>query len=214
MLLNSRHWQPKLEQYHPQSTALKKAYDDHCKELEAMQEAMQDKFNKQLQLIQQQNITSTSEKKFDSLLELLLKDTTTIQRESPVWKKGKPTNLDETFLSQLETPPHSNTKNNGQLKTPEQNMQIDEDPPLGAQNDTNNIDGHTTDSGSSDGYWITKGKKDKKPHQMTQTKLVDLMQNGGYGIAAKGNPYNRNQRGSPLRQGRGTPPRAKGTHQS
>jgi flagellar motility protein MotE (MotC chaperone) len=66
-------------------TALKKAYDDHrTKELEAMQEAMQVKFNKQLQLIQQQNNMTSLEKKFDSLMEFLLKDNQKIERESPI----------------------------------------------------------------------------------------------------------------------------------
>jgi hypothetical protein len=53
---------------------------------------------------------------------------------------------------------------------------------------------------------------------MTQTKLVDLMQNGGYGTAGRGNPYTRGQtsrtRGSPPRQGRGTPPRANVTNRN
>jgi hypothetical protein len=98
-----------------------------------MQEAMQDKYNKQLQIIQQQLNTSTLEKKFDSLMELLLKDSTTIQRESPVPKKGKPTNLEETILSQIKTPPRSNTNNKAHQKNPEQNMQVHEELPIGPQ---------------------------------------------------------------------------------
>ena len=197
-------------------TALKKAYDDHRKELEAMQEAMQAKFNKQLQLIQQQNNTTSLEKKFDSLLEILLKDTPTTDRESPIRKKGKPTNLEETTFSQIETPPRSNI--NHQQEPPSHDMEIDNEPPMGPHFDCEpptrphfdsiNADNDTIDASSSNEEdWIIKEKKEKKPHRMTQAKLVDMMKNGGYGTNAG--------RGSPPRHaGRGTPPRNKQTTRS
>ena len=197
-------------------TALKKAYDDHRKELEAMQEAMQAKFNKQLQLIQQQNNTTSLEKKFDSLLELLLKDNPTIERESPIRKKGKPTNLEETTFSQIDTPPRSNI--NHQQEPPSHNMEIDDEPPMGPhfdnelpmepQFDSNHVDNGIIDARSSNEEdWIIKEKKEKKPHRMTQAKLVDMMKNGGYGTI--------DGRGSPSRNaGRGTPPRNKQTIRS
>ena len=191
--------------------ALKKAYEDHRKELEAMQEAMQDKFNKQLQIIQQQNSTSTLEKKFDSLLELLLKDTPTIQRESPIRKKGKPTNLEETTFSQIDTPTRSNTNKQTSESNHDDDMEIEEiDPQLGPQyhplppspqRNTGNEEPHSMTVGISDtvpeeSEWITKEKKDRRfPKPMTQTKIFDTMPNGGYGES------------SPLRRHPQTPPR-------
>jgi len=196
-------------------TALKKAHEDYRKELEAMQEAMQDKFNKQLQIIQQQNSTSTLEKKFDSLLEILMNDRSTIHSESPLRKKGKPTNLEEDVFSQRETPQQrSNTNNdNEHQKPPAQNMDVDDEPPIGPHFDVE-TDNRTNDSSSSEGDWITTGKKAKKHHRMTQSKLVDMMQNGGYGPTRPNNTsqeQSSNIRNTPPRQqgrqGRGSPSR-------
>ena len=191
-------------------TALKKAYEDHRKEIEAMQLAMQDKFNKQLQIIQQQNNTSSLEKKFDSLMEILLNENPTIQRESPIRKKGKPTNLEETSFSQIETPPRSNINHNDQQKLSPQNMEVDDEPPMGPNFDSttdldiqlgpqyhplppspqrntgNNVQQQITadisDVNSEESEWITKGKKDRRiPNPMPQTKIFDKTINGGYG---------------------------------
>ena len=193
-------------------TALKKAYDDHKQEIKAMQEAMQEKFNKQLQIIQQQNNTSSLEKKFDSLLELLMKDNPTIERESPIRKKGKPTNLEETIFSQEETPPRSNTNQRESSQHLARDMEIDDEPPMGPHFDINDLS-------SEDSNWITKEKKSKKPHRMTQTKILELMQNGGQAnkVVTANSParaYNPQTRGTPPRQGKGTPPRIKQTTQN
>jgi len=187
-------------------TALKKAYEDHKQEIKAIQEAMQEKFNKQLQIIQQQNNTSSLEKKFDSLLELLTKQTSTIERESPIRKKGKPTNLEDTIFSQEETPQRSNMNySSDSQKPPARNMEIDDEPPMGPHFDTIETDNQTSDSSSiDDRQWITKKKKSKKPHRTSQTKIYDLMQNGGY-TSSPNRDYAQRTRGTPPRQGRGHP---------
>jgi hypothetical protein len=105
--------------------ALKKAYDEHRQELLAMQK----RFDTQMEELKKQQNTTSLETKFDRLLEMLTIDSTQITRESPLRKKGKPNNLEQTAFSQRETPIRSNKH--------DITMEVEEcEQPLGLRFDT------------------------------------------------------------------------------
>ena len=204
-------------------SALKKAYEDHRRELEAMQK----RFDTQLEELKQQQNTTSLELKFDKLFEMLTSESQ-ITRESPIRKKGRPNNLEATTYSQTDTPMRSNRT---QIETNNDDMETDDDEPLMGplftklpdspprnnerdttlqQSETDTITARPEDEG-----WLTKGKKGKKSTKMmTQTTILDTMSNGGYGNQTNSPPRRlppsptRNNKGStPTRPGRGTPPR-------
>jgi hypothetical protein len=203
-------------------SALKKAYEDHRRELAAMQK----KFDMQLEELKQQQNTTSLEMKFDKLLEMLTIDTNITTRESPIRKKGKPNNLEATIYSQTETPTRSN-------KTPfvETTTDMDTDdsePPMGPLFDALPNSPQRTKENNHEQYgdsdtntvplpqeevWITKEKKDKRATRpMTQTLISDTMSNGGYGQThspLRRQPQSPSRMGkqAPQRPGRGTPPR-------
>jgi hypothetical protein len=192
--------------------ALKKAYEEHRKEITDMQ----DKFNRQLELIQQQQNTTTLEKKFDKLMEMLANGNTNITRESPIRKKGKPNNLETTTFSQIETPTRSNKQQNNSTSDSDMDTEEEEEEPMGPHfeqeinstiGDNNNTNQDTINEPEPlENEWITKEKKEKKTAKMTQTKIVDLMSNGGYGNG-KSSPARKPANQSPSRMGKHTPPR-------
>jgi hypothetical protein len=202
--------------------ALKKAYEEHKKELSDLQ----DKFNKQLEVLQRQQNTTTLENKFDKLMEMLLLDKNTYDRESPIRKKGRPNNLNNTAFATNETPTRSNR--NHQDTSDDATMtdlHATDEPPMGPHfhqqsddgnaNISTNHDETSESSDSSENDWITKTRKEKKFPKMTQTKLVSMMHQGGYGQTKSSPPrkYNgSNQQqfsnGTPPRPGRGGPPRS------
>ena len=196
-------------------SALKKAYEEHRKELADLQE----KFNKQLELIQQQQNTTTLEMKFDKLMEMLTMDKQhPITSESPIRKKGRPNNLENTAFSHTETPTRSNCHANDPTEDTPMLEDSNDEEPMGPHfketatgNENSFLDEDSTDSDSKEGEWITKSKKEKKFPRMTQTKIVDMMMRGGYG-QSKGSPSRKDNTKSPSRPGKHTPPRAgKGT---
>jgi hypothetical protein len=75
-------------------TALKKAYKDHWREITAIQ----DKYQRQIEALQQRTDSTTLEnkfdKKFDKLMEMMTAMTGNVIRESPLRKKGKPSSED------------------------------------------------------------------------------------------------------------------------
>jgi len=83
-----------------------------------------------------------------------------------------------------------------------------------AANSITTVKETSPDSDSNESNWITKTKKEKKYPKMTQTKLVDMMQDGvGYG-QPRGSPPrpgttspSRLAKHTPPRTGKGTPPR-------
>ena len=199
-------------------TALKKALEEHRREITEMQ----NKFNKQLEIIQQQQQqqqnTSTLEMKFDKLLEMLASGNNNVTRESPFRKKGKPNNLEATTFSQVETPTRSNRQPANNASDMEMDIEEDEEPPMGPHFDQEilfdqeitdaigNDDTITTPAEPSENEWIVKEKKEKRTQKMTQTKIFDMMTNGGYGNG-KGSPSRNPVNQSPSRIGRTTPPR-------
>jgi len=200
-------------------SALKKAYEAHRKELMDLQE----KFNQQLELIQRQQHNTNLETKVDRLMEILLMDKER-ERESPIRKKGKPNNLEHTAFASTTTPTRSNRFHKEPIydDTSMQDQSSDDEPPMGPHfttassgNDnhsTKSEDNSSQSSEASETEWITKTKKEKKFPKMTQTKIIDMMQNGGYGKNNNSPPrkntnsYN-SARNTPPRAGRGTPPR-------
>ena len=114
-----------------------------------------------------------------------------IMRESPIRKKGRPNNLEESTLYANDTPPRSNhIKQNIQddvmMTDDDQEEPINWpnfDTPTKNGNDTTttNISEDPTDPNFDYGQWITKTKKDKRQFpKLTQTKLVDMMSKSGY----------------------------------
>jgi len=86
-------------------SAVKKAYEEHNKELIKIQE----QFNQQLAIIKSQQNNSTLESKVDRLMEIILMDKqSAIERESPIRKKGRPNNLEQTAFANNTTPTRSN----------------------------------------------------------------------------------------------------------
>ena len=155
-------------------------------------------------------------------MEMLLFDKQTdTDRESPIRKKGRPTNLDETMFSdQHQTPTRSNRKNEDDPLEDTTMMDIaEEEAPMGPYLDaTQYATTHGTNSTSKDNSidlesldaeWVTKtSKKTKKVPKMTQTKLVDMMMHGGYGQPAPSPPRKDHNTRSPQRMDKQTPPRA------
>jgi hypothetical protein len=170
---------------------VKKALEEHRKEITEMQ----NKFNKQLEIIQQQQQqqnTSTLEMKFDKLLEMLASGNTNINRESPFLKKGKPNNLEATTFSQIKTPTRSNRQPTNNASDMEMDIEEEEEEPMGPHfdqeiKDTIGNDDTMNASESSKNEWIVKEKKEKRTPKMTQTKIFDMMTNSGYGNG-KGSP--------------------------
>jgi hypothetical protein len=204
-------------------SALKKAYEDHRRELAAMQA----RFDTQLEELKQQQNTTSLEMKFDKLLEMLTIDSNGAMRESPIRKKGKPNNLEATTYSQTETPTRSNKTSPDTLPT---DMDTDDNEPLmsplyaalpdSPQRNKDHIqryeDGQPDNSipvPAKEEVWITKEKKDKRAtRSMTQTLISDTMPQGGYGQThspPRRNPTSPSRMGktAPNRPGRGTPPR-------
>jgi hypothetical protein len=160
------------------------------------------------------------------LMELLLMDKQEeINRESPIRKKGRPTNLEQSVFSQS-TPTRSNRHQTEPTEDTIMMEETEEEPPMGPHFDpeevTAAIAGNSTtrtnnepfqDSDSNENCWITKTKKEKKYPKMTQTKLIDMMHDGGYG-QPRGSPPrpgvtspSRLTKHTPPRTGKGTPPR-------
>jgi hypothetical protein len=204
-------------------SALKKAYEEHNKELIKIQE----RFNQQLEIIRNQQTNSTLERKVDRLMEIILMDKqAALERESPIRKKGRPNNLEQTAFATNATPTRSNCNTKG--SDDDTNMidqNTDPEPPMGPhfhfasttehETRTNNQDeaSHTS-SDSSENEWITKKKKEKKFPKMTQTKIVDMMMHGGYGQSTSSPSRKHNTthpphtlKQTPPRPGRGSPPR-------
>jgi hypothetical protein len=207
-------------------SAMKKVTEQHQKELAELQE----KFNKQLEIIQQQHNITALEAKFDKLMAMMMADhQNPILRESPIRKKGKPNNLENC---DIETP----TRSNRQLKETTADIDMheassDESTESHIKNSTETLlpyatvakttsNDYATDSESDDNGWITKNKKEKKVPKMTQRKIMDMMTTGGYGprksLFQTDQPHNPRQPGhsTPPRAGRGTPIRqhSPGTH--
>jgi hypothetical protein len=205
-------------------SALKKAYELHLKEMTDMQE----KFNQQLDIIRSQQQNTNLESKVDRLMEILLMDKqTSIDRESPIRKKGRPNNLNQTAFESESTP----TRSNCQTKDPSDDTQMTDqshetEPPMGPHFERESLEAYnnycithddasnTSSSESSESDWITKTKKEKKFPKMTQTKLVTMMKHGGYGNNdspprknTATNQYNPRKQ-TPPRAGRGSPSRS------
>jgi len=199
-------------------SALKKAYEVHLKEMTDMQE----RFNQQLELIRKQQQNTNLETKVDQLMEILLAEKQPdTDRESPIRKKGRPNNLENTAFASSETPTRSNCQ---PTKTP--NQQDETEPPMGPHfevapqeadsSHASNIDNMSTSSSEeSENAWVTKTRKEKRFPKLTQTKLVDMMKQGEFG--SKSSPprktnntstYNQMLSQTPPRAGRGSPPRS------
>ena len=200
-------------------SALKKAYEDHRRELAAMQA----RFDTQLEELKQQQNTTSLEMKFDKLLEMLTIDSNVTMRESPIRKKGKPNNLEATTYSQTETPTRSNKTSPDTLPT---DMDTDDNEPLMGplydalpdspqrikahiqRYEDGQPDNSTPTTTAKEEVWITKEKKDKRAtRSMTQTLISDTMSQGGYGQTHS--PPRRNP-SSPSR----TSPKSPGTRNS
>jgi hypothetical protein len=197
-------------------TALKKAYEEHRQEVAELQA----QFNRQLELIQKQQNTASLESKVDRLMELLLMDKQEeIIRESPIRKKGRPTNLEQSVFSQSTTPTRSNRHHTETTEDTTMMDETEEEAPMGPHFDPADVaaaiaaNSSTGTNGPSQDF-DPKTKKEKKYPKMTQTKLVDMMQDGvGYG-QPRGSPPrtgttspSRLTKHTPPRTGKGTPPR-------
>ena len=98
-----------------------------------------------------------------------------------------------------------------------EDIEEDEEPPMGPHFDQEILfdqeikhaignDDTMNTSESNENEWIVKEKKEKRTQKMTQTKIFDMMTNGGYGNG-KGSPSRNPVNQSPSRIGKTTPPR-------
>jgi hypothetical protein len=190
---------------------MKKMNEQHQKEMVALQE----KFNKQLERLQQQQNINALEAKFDKLMEMMMTNTqSTILRESPIRKKGKPNDTNTTIFAHTETPTRSNRHDKETTTDTEmQEASTDESTESRLDNHSDTLPyasvaankDYPTDSESEDSGWITTNKRKKKVPKMTQTKLRDMMTTGGYG--PRKSLFQTDQSYKP-RPGHSTPPRA------
>ena len=210
-------------------SALKKAYEEHRKEVAEMQE----RFNQQLAILQQSQNTATLETKFDQLMAMLIANNQVIlERESPIRKKGRPSDAEQTIMYNSETPPRSNQTHISSQEDDYMAVDDHDEPIIGPVFETptkasppseiNTICDQPADTNPHDGQWITKTKKDKKAvTKLTQTKILDMMTNGGYGQTHGSPPRNDQSRSqyqeykaNPPRTVRNTPPRQSQTKSS
>jgi hypothetical protein len=210
-------------------SALKKAYDEHKREIESLQK----QFSKQLELIKQSQNMTTLENKFDEKFEklmnmmMMMNSANSIENPSPLRKKGKPTNLDERF-SQTKTPTRSNkTDTNENVpqannfdSLPEEDMteldsshhvigpKFDECPEYEIMKrhrmETNKMDiSCETESSNDEGDWIThKEKKDKKEKLTARDNPYTNKQN-----SQNGKSMTQQKISDLIGQTHGTPPR-------
>jgi hypothetical protein len=215
-------------------SALKKAYEDHRREIEYLQQ----QFTRQLE---QMKLTQSStsletkfDKKFEELKDMMLMMNTermTTMEPSPIRKKGRPTNLEEQFFQKEMTTRSSiyekTTKNNERSdhtnhdETTEEEMpDTNESEQLTPQkpytltsannsNQQNEMDVSYDSESSYEGEWITakekpKYRKDKKP--MSQPKISDMM-NKTTKSPPRNEKSNQNDRNTILQSSRSTPPR-------